>query len=234
MNPKRRIYAIGNNVYVNDPVGLKLSQSILNQSGKTKPRVCLIPTASGDAESQIHQFESTMGKLSCEFSVLSLFRGEKADLASIVLNQDVIYVSGGNTRNMLTLWREWGLDQLVREAYQKGTIFAGGSAGSLCWFEDGVTDSVPEKLTAMKCMGILKGSNCPHYDGEANRRPSYHELVQNGELQAGLACEDGVALYFENEEFQGALTPYAGKHAYRVFLKDDKVVELPIPARLID
>lgn len=234
MNPKRRIYAIGNNVYVNDPVGIRLSRYILNQSGKEKPRVCLIPTASGDAESQIHQFESTMGQLPCEWTVLSLFRGENPDLAGIVLNQDVIYVSGGNTRNMLTLWREWGLDRLIRQAYEQGTIFAGGSAGSLCWFEEGVTDSVPGDLTAMKCLGYLKGSNCPHYDGEVNRRPRYHALITNGELGAGLANEDGVALYFENEVFQGAISPFSGKRAYRVSLESGKVVESPIPARLIE
>lgn len=229
----RQIFAIGNNFFLKGTEHLNLYGYILSKARKSKPHVLMIPTASGDAQSQIDAFQACFSKLDCTLGVLSLFRGEKEDLRSVVMSADVIYVSGGNTRNLMTLWKDWGLDLLIREAYEKGTVMAGGSAGSLCWFEEGVTDSIPERLTAMKCMGILKASNCPHYDGELNRRPSYHALLKSGELKAGYANEDAVALHFINESFHEAVTEHAGKKAYFVQVVDGEAQERLIPARAV-
>jgi dipeptidase E len=230
---ERHIFAIGNNFFLKGSEHLNLYRYILSKARKSKPHVLMIPTASGDAQAQIDAFQSCFSHLDCTPSVLSLFRGETADLRSVVMAADVIYVSGGNTRNLMTLWKDWGLHPLIREAYERGTVMAGGSAGSLYWFDEGVTDSIPGPLTAMKCMGILKGSNCPHYDGEVNRRPSYHGLLKSGELGAGYANEDAVALHFLNEKFNEAVTEHAGKHAYFVQVVDGSVQESPIPARAV-
>ena len=137
-------------------------------------------------------------KMNCTPAHLSLFAGSTPDLRSVLLNQDLIYVGGGNTRNLLTLWKDWGVDQLMREAYDQGTVLAGWSAGSICWFEQGVTDSIPGSLTSLTGLGFLKGSNCPHYDGEKERRPSYHRLILEGKIQSGVAADDGVGLHYRD------------------------------------
>lgn len=109
-----------------------------------------------------------------------------------MLDKDIFYVGGGNTRSMLALWREWGLDQLLFKAYQAGSILAGISAGANCWFEDCSTDALPGEPQALSCLGYLSGSFCPHYDGESQRRPSYHRMIREGLLREGLAAEDGA------------------------------------------
>jgi hypothetical protein len=228
----RHIFAIGDNGFNKDPENQDLYRFLLSQTGKVWPRVCLIPTASGDAQSTIDAFFSMFKKLDCDLTLLSLFRGEKEDLASVVLNQDLIYVSGGNTRNMLVLWKEWGLDVLIRRAYDQGVILAGGSAGSLAWFEGGVTDSIPERFSSMKCLGFLKGSNSPHYN-ELTRRPFFQNAIATGELPSGMASENGVCLHFVNEAFKEAVSPYAEKFAYRVTRVGSGYEEEAIPARVL-
>lgn len=206
---------------------------ILNQSGKDNPKVCFIPTASGDAQGYIDRFYSSFKKLKCIPSHLSLFRGHTAEIAQFIFDQDVLYVGGGNTRNLLTLWKDWGVDTAIRKAYENGTVLAGVSAGSLCWFEQGLTDSVPGRLSSLNCLGWLKGSNCPHYDSEANRRTSYHDLLKSGEILPGIATDDGVAAHFVNEELGEYVSSHPDKKAYSLTLRDDQVLEQPHPTRYL-
>ena len=152
--------------------------------------------------------------------------GQTPDLENFVIDQDVLYVGGGNTRNLLTLWNDWGLDKIIRKAYENGTVLAGISAGSICWFEQGVTDSIPGSLSSLKCLGFLKGSNCPHYDGELERRPSYHRLMTNNEILPGIATEDGVAAHFIDEKISEFISSHPDKKAYTVSLSDGEVREL--------
>lgn len=156
---------------------------------------------------------------------LSLFRGHTAEIEKFVFSQDVLYVGGANTRDLLTLWKDWGLDAAIRKAYENGTVLAGISAGSICWFEQGATDSVPGRLSSLKCLGWLKGSNCPHYDGEAERRTSFRQLLKCGDILPGLATEDGVAAHFINEELKGLVSSHPEKKAYSLHLKDGECVE---------
>jgi peptidase E len=121
-----------------------------------------------------------MKKHKVEPSHLSLFNGPKGSLRDFIFDKDIIYVGGGNTRNLIVLWKEWGLDKILSEAYQAGKILGGISAGSICWYEQGVTDSVPGDLNSLPCLGILSGSNCPHYDGDKERRPAFHRLILKG------------------------------------------------------
>jgi peptidase E len=228
---ERRIFAIGDNGLYKEPEVTALYAHIKTFTVKEKPRVCLIPTASGDAQFAIDAFHEMFGnKLGCETSALSLFRGEKEDIASVLLNQDLIYVSGGNTRNMLVLWKEWGVDQIIRKAYEQGIVLAGGSAGSLCWFQGGVTDSIPERFSSMNCLGFLKGSNCPHYN-ELTRRPYYLNAVKTGELSFGYAAENGVGFHFVNESLIETVSAYEGRSAYKVEKAGNDVTETPLLVR---
>ncbi len=221
----RQIIALGGGGFSMEPWNPLLDLYILKQSAKEKPKVCFIGTASGDAQSYIDRFYSSLKKLKCEPSHLSLFKGHTVEIETFILDQDILYVGGGNTRNLLALWKDWGLDIAIRKAYENGTVLAGVSAGSICWFEQGVTDSVPGRLSSLKCLGWLKGSNCPHYDGEAERRPSYHQLLRSGEILPGLATEDGVAAHYINEKLKEIVSSHPDKKAYSLSLKNSEPVE---------
>jgi peptidase E len=137
--------------------------------------------------------------------------------------QDIVYVGGGNTANMLSVWRLHGLDEALRAAWQNGTVLAGVSAGALCWFDEGVTDSFG-RLDPLACLGFLKGSCCPHYDGDAERRPRYQELVRQG-MAEGFAIEDGAAVHFVNDRVEFVVRSRIGAKAYRVDREGAEIVE---------
>lgn len=206
----------------------KLDRYILSLARRARPRVCFVPTASGDSRDYIRRFHLAFRKLRCVPSDLCLFRPPK-DLAAFVRAQDVVYVGGGNTHNMLLLWREWGLDRLLRAAWARGTVMAGISAGAICWFEQGVTDSFGLPLRPMNALGWLPGSHCPHYDGERDRRPMYRRLVRAGRLLPGYAADDGAALHFVGHRLDRVVSSRPGARAWRV----EKSAEVEIvPERL--
>ena len=153
-----------------EPDNLALDRYALAQVDKTHPKVCFIPTASGESQEYILNFYKAFVALDCEPSYLSLFRLPTADLEGYLLEKDLIYVGGGNTRSMLALWQEWEIDLILRKAHTAGILLAGVSAGANCWFQECSTDSVPGELRMLRCLGLVPGSFCPHYDGEAQRR----------------------------------------------------------------
>ena len=174
-----------------------------------------MPTASADSDYGIVRFYETFAR-HARVSHLPLFR-RQGDVRDLLLEQDVIYVSGGNTLNMLAIWRLHGVDTALREAWERGIVLIGSSAGSICWFESGVTDSYgPELKPIHGCLGFLAGSNCPHYDGEAQRRPVYTRLVDSGELPPGCACDDGATLLYRGTELTEVVASRAQARAYRV------------------
>jgi len=190
--PEQQILAIGGHGM---QPGEPLDDLLLELTGASRPRVLLIPTASAESEPYVVRFYEAFARRA-EASHLSLFDIPPPDIRSIVLDQDAIFVGGGNTANMLAIWRVHGVDGFLREAWEAGVVLAGVSAGSICWFEAGVTDSFREELDGLDCLGFLPGSNCPHYDGEETRRPAYHRLVAEG-FRPGLAADDFVGLRFE-------------------------------------
>ncbi|WP_028445505.1 peptidase E [Chitinimonas koreensis] len=194
----------------------RLDRYFLAATGKVRPRVCFIPTASGDSPEYLLKFYAAHARYDCQASHLSLFRPPSADLAGFVADHDAIFVGGGNTRSMLALWRDWGLDAALRTAYEAGTVIGGISAGMICWFERGLTDSVPGPLSALDGLGWLAGGGCPHYDGEAERRPRLQALVAGGEMPASWAADDGAALHFVDEQFHAAVCSRAAARAWRV------------------
>ena len=212
-----------------------LERYILSQAEKAKPSVLFVPTASGDSPNYITLFYDTFNQLPCIPHHLSLFNPPKhVSLEEYVLSHDVIYVGGGNTKNLLVLWRAWGLDVIMRKAWEQGIVLAGSSAGSLCWFEQGITDSLPHALTVLDGLGFLPGSNCPHYNDEGERRPSYQKFLTSGEIKPGVAQDQYVALHYRDTKLHRVVSCVSDQHAYAVSVDDRaKVVELPIMAEKI-
>ena len=192
-----------------------LIRHVLELTGKERPRVCLVPTASAEKPEFIVRFYEELSRFA-DCSHISFFPWPPDGLRELVLSQDTLFVSGGNTANMLAIWRAHGFDEIVREAWEHGIVLAGSSAGMICWFEAGVTDSFGPQLEGMRDgLGFLPGSACPHYDGEERRRPVYQELVANG-FPPGIAADDAVALHYVGTEFREALTTREDACAYRV------------------
>jgi peptidase E len=215
---KPTIVAMGGGGFSMEPDEPRLDAFVLSLTGKARPRVCFLPTASGDRDEYVARFHAAFSlHHACEHTHLKLFPRTEEDLRAFVLSQDVVYVGGGSTANMLATWRVHGLDRVLREAWEAGVVLTGVSAGALCWFEAGVTDSFGPALAPLRDgLGFLGGSCCPHYDGEPQRRPTYRRLVADGTLPGGLAADDGAALWFEGRVLRGAVASREGARAWRV------------------
>jgi len=206
----------------------KLRRYVLDLTGKERPRVCFVPTAVGDATEGIVRFYEGYAGLG-ELSHLKFFPYPPDDLRGFALAQDVLVVSGGNTANMLAIWRVHGFDRILREAWEAGVVLFGWSAGMICWFEAGVTDSFGPELAGMRDgLGLLPGSACPHYDGEERRRPVYTRLVEDG-FPAGIALDDGAAARFDGTELAEVVASTPGAGGYRVAADG----EIPLETRAL-
>ncbi|CRK80847.1 peptidase E [Neobacillus massiliamazoniensis] len=228
----RQIIALGGGGFSMEPKNPLLDTYILRQSNKIKPKICFVPTASGDAEGYVSNFYHFFEYHLCEPSHLSLFKPPTRDLEEFVLEKDIIYVGGGNTKNLLTLWKEWGLDQILRKAWDQGIILAGISAGSICWFEEGLTDSYGDQLEPIQALGFIKGSNCPHYDGDADRRPTFHNCIKSNRLQSGIATDDGTAVHFIDQEIHKVISSRPNAKAYAVSF-DKKLIETELKTEFL-
>jgi dipeptidase E len=209
-----------------------LDDYILSLTGASRPRVCFLPTASGDADHYVVRFYRRFAA-SCDASHVSLFRrdqgtsGVEDDLASHLLAQDLIYVGGGNVVSMLGAWRAHGLDQVLRAAWRRGIVLCGPSAGSLCWFTEALSafHGAPRRVRGL---GLLPYSNCVHYDAEPARRSEYHRIVADGML-AGFAADDGVALHFRGTLLERVVSSRDQALAYRVEPRGKSIAEFPLP-----
>jgi peptidase E len=226
------IIAIGGNSF---PKGTltPIQRYVLSLARSTPPRVCFIPTATGDAQWAIDNFYSAFGSVPSELSHLTLFDNTTRDVEALLILQDVIVVGGGNTRNMLLLWEAWGVDKAIRAAWDNGAVLAGQSAGGLCWFEAGITDSYPHQFREMDCLGWLPGSFCPHYDSEAGRQPVLERLIAGGTLPAGYAVEDDAAIHFRDGKLFAALAQKPNKSAYAVRAENGAMVKDRLEARIV-
>lgn len=205
-----------------------LDDFLLSLSPAHRPSVCYLPTPAGDSDRGIAAFFEAFSRRDCEPSCLRLFGAPEQPVEQLA-DQDVIYVSGGNTANALALWRLHGVDEALREAWQRGAVLGGGSAGANCWFECCITDSFGRQLDPLHDgLGILPGSFCPHYDGEERRRPTYRRLVDDGFLP-GYAADDHAALHFEGTGLREAVASRPGSLAYRV----EPGSETPLQTRLL-
>lgn len=217
-----------------EPDNPLLDRFVLRLARKRRPRVCFIATASGDADLYYGKFYAAFAKLPATATHLSLFLPPPGSLRSFVAQQDVFYVGGGSTRNLLVLWKAWGLDVMLRSAWRRGAVLAGISAGAICWFDYGLTDSVAtNELHPLRCLGFIGGSCSPHYDGEPERRPMFHRYVANGALPPGYAVDDGAALHFVGRKLAGVVSSRPLAKGYRVRRVEQRAIETALPTRFL-
>lgn len=227
----RHIVALGGGGFSMEPDNLLLDDFALQLTRAKSPRACFLPTASGDSAEYIANFYSAFRWPRARASHLALFTRTAEHPRDRLLDQDLIYVGGGNTANMLAIWRVHGIDEILREAWRRGIVLVGISAGMLCWFECGVTDSFGPLVELQDGLGFLPGSACPHYNHES-RRPAYHEIVKGG-LLSGYAADDGAALHFVDLGLKECVSSSPQALAYRVELRGGRVRETKLPTRYL-
>ena len=213
-----------------------LLERAVELSGADVPRICILNTAMGDDPGSFLRMYELLSRLPVRVSHLQLFpMPNVGDPADLLASQDVIYVGGGSVANMLAVWRVHGLDQVMRSAWQAGIVLAGVSAGAICWFGGGTTDSFGPRLRPfLSGLGLLAGSYCPHYDSEPGRRPEYQSLVADGTLPAGVACDDGAAAHFIDDTLAEIVADRAGARGHLVQrAAGGGVTETVLPTRLL-
>ena len=208
-----------------------LCDFVAGLTGRERPRLLYIGTAGAEDPAWALRVYDAFGDRAT-ISRLEFFPWPPDDLRDFVLGHDAVFVGGGNSANMLAIWRLHEVDEILREAYEQGIVLSGSSAGGLIWFEAGVTDSFGPQYAPYEYLGFLPGSFSPHFDDEAERRPVYHRLVADG-FPAGYAADASVGLHFVGKELREAVACNEGTGAYRVELVDGEIVETPIAARLL-
>lgn len=228
----RTIFAMGGGGFTSEPSNPALDDYVLALSRATRPRICFLPTASGDPDRHVADFYAAFGDRQCEPEHLSLFRlgREPVPVRERLLGADIVYVGGGSMLNMLAVWRAHGLDEVMREAWERGVALCGLSAGSMCWFQWGVTTSRGEPGPA-RGLGLLPGSNSVHYDGEPRRRPVFQRLIAEGRLPDGYGVDDGVGLRFDGTALVEAVSSRPAGAAYHVTRGESGAVEEPVAVR---
>lgn len=226
---------MGGGGFTAEPNNPALDDFILSLASEREPRILFLPTASGDPGAQMGAFRATFGARACQPRQLSLFRleHEPDDLRELILAQHIVYVGGGSMRNLLAIWREHGLDRILRMAWEAGVVLAGLSAGAMCWFEHGVTRSAGRPQPA-RGLGFLPGSLSVHYDGDPTRRPVFLDAVARGALPGGFGADDGVGLLFANRALVRIVSSRPLARAYRVRPRaDGGVAELELEPELL-
>ncbi len=231
MSKAKQIFAYGSGRIV--PQFLNYARKL---TGKDKPKMCFLPTATADNEDYIKRWYEACEGLEIEPHVLRVWINSiehQKSWEELLLPMDAIIVGGGNTLNMMAIWQAQGIDVILKKAYENGTVMLGGSAGSLCWFNEGTTDSRPKELSIVKCLGFLDYSHCPHYHSEASRIPLYHENIKTGKLGEGYASDDRSGVHFVDGKFEKAVSLDENNNSYFVSLKDGQVHEELLASELL-
>jgi dipeptidase E len=231
-----QILALGGGGFSMEPGNTLLDDHALRLTGRKRPRVCFLPTASGDADHYVVRFYRNFAPRA-DASHLSLFRRDRSpgavegDVRTHLLNQDLIYVGGGSIRSLIGTWRAHGIDDILAEAWAAGVVLCGLSAGSLCWFDEVITafHGPPERVRGL---GLLPFSNCVHYDEEPERRDHFRDAIATG-MPGGYGCQDGAALHFVGRELNEVVTSRPKAGAFRVEPIDGVVVETPLTAHFL-
>lgn len=206
-------------------------------TGKKRPKLLYLPTASADGQNGIISWYKNCAPIDVYPLVQESFIASSRQSQSweeVLLSVDGIVASGGNTLNQQAIWKAQGVDVILRQAWDRGIVLGGASAGSLCWFEEGTTDSRPKQLTTVKCLGFLKGSHCPHYDREPDRRPLYQKLIASGEMKPGYACDNDAGIYFEDNQVKRVVATRKGAKVYYVSASAGQAVERAIEPEMIE
>ncbi len=231
---ERHIVAMGGGGFSMEPRNPRLDDFVLSLARrKRRPRVCFVGTASGDSDWYIRRFHEAFPPSRATATHLTFFDRTVRDLKAFVMDQDVIYVGGGSSANMLAVWRLHGFDKALRAAWNAGVVMAGISAGAICWFEDGVTDSFGMPFRSLDDgLGFVRGACCPHYDGEKHRRPVLLRLIKRG-FPSTLALDDGAAAHFVETRLKEVVASRSKARAMRVELSKGMVVEKALPVRYL-
>jgi dipeptidase E len=230
-SPKKRIFAVGG--WRTPKEALPLMRFFIGLTGKPNPKVCLLPTASGDSAESIVAYYDVMNQLDCRPRHLRLFQPSRVDdFEAVLMDMDAIYVGGGNTLNMLAIWKAQGIDRVLEKALNKGIVLGGASAGMICWFEQGCSDFKPGKLSPLDGLGWLPGSACPHYDLE-KRRAAYADLVLAGELKDGIACEEGVGALYEDGKRSRVVSSLPKARAHSLRRVDGRIESSPLEPEIL-
>ena len=224
MMPNKNIVAIGGGGFGRSLGDLNIEKYIVSLSDKERPKICFIPTASGDNDLYKLNFYRAFSKLNCITTHLDFF-SRTVDLDHIILNQDIIYVGGGNTKSMLAVWRDWNLDVVLKKAYDTGIIMSGVSAGAICWFEKGITDSYSKNLEIINCLGFLKGIACPHFDEEEEREPYVNKLLTEKRIKSCICIEGNSALHITDENNFKTVNFGKSKKCFKLSYENKKILK---------
>jgi aminopeptidase N len=216
----KNIVAIGGGGFGRYLGSLEIEKYIISLINKKRPKICFIPTASGDSSLYKLNFYRAFSKLDCITSHIDFF-SRTENLEDKVLNQDIIYVGGGNTKSMLAVWKEWNLDEILRNAYEKGIVLSGVSAGAICWFEKGITDSYAEELAIIDCLGIVEGIACPHFDEEKEREPYVNDVINREIINYCICIEGNCALHIKNNIEYSSIDFGNNRNSFRVYKENN-------------
>jgi len=230
----RNIVAMGGAFGYDNDAGKRFLKLMLRLTGKRKPRIMFVGTASGDHDYGRVWFYSQLAGRNCYPSVLKLFEPVPSDLTSLVLSQDAIFVGGGNSTALLGVWRAYGFDKALATAWEHGVVCGGASAGGICWFEQGISaSSYTDKVVALEGLGLARGSFNPHYDTDPKRRPAYHNLIETGIALDGVGVDETAAVHIIGRDNVRAMSGDGKSACHRVFLDGGKAVETALPSSVV-
>jgi len=218
--PSKNIVAIGGGGFGRNLGSLEIEKYIISLINKKRPNICFIPSASGDSSLYKLNFYRAFSKLDCITSHIDFF-SRTENLEDKVFAQDIIYVGGGNTKSMLAVWKEWNLDKILQNAYEKGIVMSGVSAGAICWFDKGITDSYAEKLAIIDCLGIVEGIACPHFDEEKEREPYVNDVINREIIKSCICIEGNCALHVKNNIEYSSIDFGNGKKSFKVYKENN-------------
>jgi len=218
--PIKNIVAIGGGGFGRSLGSLEIEKYIISLVNKKRPKICFIPTASGDSSLYKLNFYRAFSKLDCITSHIDFF-SRTENLEEKVLSQDIIYVGGGNTKSMLAVWKEWNLHIILQNAYEKGIVMSGVSAGAICWFDRGITDSFANKLNILDCLGIVNDIACPHFDEEKEREPYVFDVINREVIKSCICIEGNCALHIKNDSEYSSIDFGNGRKCYRVYKENN-------------
>ena len=222
--PNKNIVAIGGGGFGRSLGSLEIEKYIISLINKKRPKICFIPTASGDSSLYKLNFYRAFSKLDCITSHIDFF-SRTVNLEDKVFAQDIIYVGGGNTKSMLAVWKEWNLYEILQNAYEKGIVLSGVSAGAICWFDKGITDSYAEELTIIDCLGIVGGIACPHFDEEKEREPYVNDVINREIIKSCICIEGNCALHVKNNIEYSSIDFGKNRKTFRVYKENNTLMK---------
>ena len=222
----KHIVAIGGGGFGRNNSSNIIEKYILNLSAKTIPKICFLPTATGDNDTYIVRFYSIFSRLNCIPSHIEFFK-RTTNIKKHIMDQDVVFVGGGNTKSMLAIWNNWGMSDLLNDAYNQGVIMSGVSAGAICWFTNGITDSWNDELRILPCLDFISGTCCPHYDEEPSRIPYVKQILFEEKISNCISIEGGSAMHFIDGKPFKNVSFKNNKNTYNVFMDNNDIVEIP-------